>query len=81
MTKTEIIAKFKKDYPTLHIGNDEDGYCDMTDEEYNATISKWADNELEVQAELKASEDKENARLALLAKLGITAEEAALLLK
>jgi len=80
MTKNEIIEKFKKDYPVLTIGNDEDGYRNMSDSEYNDMIGKWADSELEVQAEAKVKFDKDLARLAILEKLGITADEAALLL-
>ena len=80
MTKNQIIEKFKKDYPVLTIGNDEDGYRNMTDSEYNDMIGKWADSELEVQAEAKVKSDKDLARSALLTKLGITADEAALLL-
>ena len=77
MTKAELIAKFKKDYPTLHIGNDDDGYRDMTKAEYDAMIEQWAENTLADNAE---QENKAAAKQAILDKLGITAEEAAALL-
>ena len=76
-TKSEKIAAFKVQYPTLRVGSDEAGYTELTNEEYEAKIAEWADNELAAEAELaKAEADKE----ALLAKLGITADEAKLLL-
>ena len=83
-TKADKIAAFKAQYPTLQVGSEEDGYTQLSSEDYEAKISEWADNELAAEAELakaeaelaKAEADKE----ALLAKLGITANEAKLLL-
>ena len=79
-TKTEIVNQLKLEYPTLKSGNDEVGYEDLSAKDYEATISKWADNVLadnaKAEAEIKAAADK----AALLAKLGISAEEAKLLL-
>ena len=80
MTKVELVAQFKKDYPTLHIGNDEDGYRDMTEAEYDAMIEQWADNKLIELSEIAAKENKEAVKAALLARLGITQEEANLLI-
>ena len=76
-TKAQIVTKLKTEYPTLKIGDDERGYTDLSEAEYEATISQWADNELasETEATAKAAD-----KAALLAKLGITADEAALLL-
>jgi hypothetical protein len=76
-TKAEIIAQLKTQYPTLKIGDDERGYTQLSATEYEAQIAEWADNEYNALiAQAKAEADKE----ALLAKLGITAEEAKLLL-
>jgi hypothetical protein len=77
MTKAQIVAKLKAEYPTLKVGDDERGYTDLSEAEYEATISQWADNELASEAEATA---KAADKAALLAKLGITADEAALLL-
>ena len=79
-TKSELITQFKTDYPTLRTGSDEDGYTDLSSAEYNATIAQWADNaiaaqELEAEAETAATQ-----KAALLARLGITADEANLLI-
>ena len=77
ITKTETIEALKKEYPTLRTGDDERGYEDLNPAEYEATIEKWADNQLADEAAAKqAATDK----AALLAKLGITADEAKLLL-
>lgn len=42
-----IIAQLKTEYPTLKIGNDEDGYSELSAEEYEATITNWAQNLLD----------------------------------
>ena len=77
MTKQDKIAAFKTQYPTLKVGSEEAGYTDLSVADYEAKIAEWADNELAAEAEIaKAEADKE----ALLAKLGITADEAKLLL-
>jgi hypothetical protein len=77
MTLNKIIAKMKTDNPTLKTGSDETGYVELNADEYEAQILEWATNQFNEetkQAKLEA------AKSALLAKLGITADEAALLL-
>ena len=77
MTKAQIVTKLKAEYPTLKVGDDERGYTELSKAEYESIISEWADNELASElAAAKAESDK----AALLNKLGITADEAALLL-
>ncbi|NBW15625.1 MAG: hypothetical protein EBR82_47330 [Caulobacteraceae bacterium] len=77
MTKQDKIAALKAQYPTLRVGSDEAGYTELNAEDYEATIAEWADNQLATEAALaKAEADKK----ALLAKLGITDDEAKLLL-
>ena len=76
-TKAEVIAELKKEYVTLRTGYEEHGYTNLNPAEYEATIEKWAENQLSDEAaKTKAAADKS----ALLAKLGITADEAKLLL-
>lgn len=76
-TKSEIIAELKKTHPTLKSGSDEIGYTELEADEYEATILQWADNLLAQQtAEFEATQ----AKAALLNRLGITADEAKLLL-
>ena len=76
-TKADKIAAFKTQYPTLRVGSEETGYTELSSEDYETKIAEWADTELAAEAaELAANEAKQ----ALLDKLGITAEEAQLLL-
>lgn len=79
-TKKEIIAQLKSDFPTLKTGDDENGYIDLPIDEYEATISSWADVELAKIAAEAEAEAKAIAKAALLERLGITADEASLLL-
>ena len=79
-TKAEIITELKIEHTTLRDGSEELGYRELTPEQYEDTIERWAgwilyQEELEIAAK-KAEADK----AALLAKLGITADEAKLLL-
>ena len=74
-TRAEIIADFKKEYPTIRSGSDELGYTDLSPEEYEATINSWADN---VIKKAQAVADKEAAKAAAEAKLtalGLTADD------
>ena len=79
-TKTELITELKSNYPTLRVGSEEDGYVELSTEEYNATIEQWADSKVIELNEITVKENKAAAKAALLNKLGITADEAALLL-
>jgi hypothetical protein len=80
MTKDEILTDLKVTYPTLRIGSDEHGYTDLSKAEYEATLSEWADNLLADEAKAQAEAQAVIDKAALLAKLGITANEAKLLL-
>lgn len=76
-TKAQIIADIRAENPTIQIGDDQQGYTEIVGEAYETIIAEWADARY---TKLKINEEKETAKTALLAKLGITAEEAALLL-
>ena len=79
-TKSEKIAELKLLHPTLRKGSDEEGYTDLSSAEYKIIIEEWADNLLQQEAkeqeEAKALADKQT----ILAKIGLTADEAKLLL-
>ena len=79
-TKQEMIDAIKAETPTLRAGSDQYGYVDLTAEEYETQVSEWADARLAKQAKLLAVKKAEKDKAALLAKLGITADEAKLLL-
>jgi hypothetical protein len=76
---SDKIAALKAQYPTLTKGvNDE--VFELTAEEYEATIAQWAQNELDADAAKLEKQRLVAQKEALLAKLGLTAEEATLLL-
>jgi len=78
-TKAQKIAELKLKHPTISKGvNDE--VFELDADEYESTIEKWAEVELAQEAELAEAEAKAVARVALLERLGITEDEAKLLL-
>jgi len=79
-TKKEMIEIIKAENPTLRIGDDETGYTDLSAAEYEATIAEWAVNRLAKLSKKAEAEAKETAKAALLERLGITQDEAKLLL-
>jgi hypothetical protein len=79
-TKQEIIAELKLEFPSLRIGDDDSGYTDLSAEEYEATISRWVDARIEKLAKEAEAEARAQAKTDLLNRLGITEDEAKLLL-
>ncbi len=75
MTKNQIIAQLKKDFPSLRDGSNTDGYVELSAAEYEARINEWADNMLAKQAEAQAKLDARAAAEAKLAALGLTADD------
>jgi hypothetical protein len=80
MTKlTDKIAALKAQYPTLNKGvNDE--VIELDAKEYQATIAEWAQNELDAEAAKAEKLALQTQKDALLQKLGLTQDEATLLL-
>jgi hypothetical protein len=77
-TRAEIIANFKKEYPTLKSGSDETGYTDLSAQDYEATMSKWADNaiaEAELAEQQAAKETAKAEAQAKLAAIGLTTDD------
>ena len=79
-TKQEMIAILKAEFPTLQLGDDEQGYTQLSSADYEAQIAEWADARLAKEEKEAAKEKAAADKAALLAKLGITADEAKLLL-
>jgi TRAP-type uncharacterized transport system substrate-binding protein len=79
MTKEQIITNLKTEFPTLKKTFD-NVESDMTLEEYEAQIETWADLEVTRLAAEESAETNAAAKQALLDRLGLTAEEAKLLL-
>jgi hypothetical protein len=79
-TKKEMIEIIKAENPTLRVGNEENGYTELTGADYDAVIVEWADARLLKEAQLAEAEAKAAEKQAVLDRLGITADEAKLLL-
>jgi hypothetical protein len=79
MTKNELIAQYKKEFPKL-TGQVNNEVFDLSAEEYEETINRWAENRLKQLEEIAVENQKVAAKAALLEKLGISSDEAALLL-
>ena len=78
-TKAELIAQLKAENPTM-VANINGKDIELTAEEYEKAASDWADMRLVQIAAEEAAVKAEANKAALLAKLGITADEAKLLL-
>lgn len=76
----EIKTQLKLDYPTLRNGSEEDGYTEIVGNEYEKIIAQWAEDVYAQELRAQAKAEAEAQRQALLEKLGITEEEARLLL-
>ena len=79
-TKTQMIELLKTEYPTLRVGDDEVGYTELSPDEYDAVIAQWADARLLKEAKAAEVQAKAEAKTLLLERLGITEDEAKLLL-
>ena len=81
MTLQEMLEQIKAENPNgLRVGNEEEGYQQLSDEESEAIFVSWAQARLDrLNSETQATEVK-TKRQDLLDKLGITEEEAKLLL-
>lgn len=77
-TLKDMIEAIKLETPTLKTGNDEDGYKELTEEEYTLIISQWAEARLEQQGKLKKEAEAVLAKEIATAKLealGLTADD------
>lgn len=74
MTKEQIIAELKAEYPTLTYGiNDE--VFDMTPEQYEETIASWADARIAKEQAKAEAEATRQAKISAYQKLGLTEAE------
>jgi hypothetical protein len=84
MTQHISVEQLKEQYPKLYVGSDEEGYTELSPSEYNAVITDWANNypvpEKTEQELILEQAEAAAKRQALLDKLGITEDEAKLLL-
>jgi hypothetical protein len=80
MTLEQIKAELRAKNPTLKSGNEEIGYEEITGADYDAVIDEWAEAAYTRELNAQAESEKAAAKEALLDRLGITADEAKLLL-
>ena len=80
MNKKELIAQKKIEEPIL-IKTINDQEIQLSSEEYEQAIEAWAEMRLVQIAEEQRIAQQEIAKTALLAKLGLTHDEAKLLLQ
>jgi len=79
-TKNEMIEIIKAENPTIQVGDDEQGYTQLSATDYEAQIAQWANGRLAKEAKAQAATQAATDKAALLAKMGLTADEAKLLL-
>ena len=68
-TTAEVIAILKTENPTLKIGNDQDGYTELSGADYEAQIAQWAENRLAKDARIAEAEAVELAKTDAIEKL------------
>jgi hypothetical protein len=75
-TKNEMIEILKAENPDgLQIGDDKQGYTQLTAEEYEAQIEIWADARLAKETAKAEADLAKAAAQAKLAALGLTADD------
>jgi hypothetical protein len=55
-TLNEIIEIIKAETPTLQIGDEEQGYTQLSSADYEAQVAQWAENRLAKEAKIAAEE-------------------------
>lgn len=75
-----MIEIIKAENPTLRVGNDDDSYTELSKADYDKTILEWANNRFNKIKREQANIDAKATAVDKLAKLGITEDEAKLLL-
>jgi len=78
-TLNEIIADLKKEHPKLTEQTNGEIF-ELTTADYQAKIKEWAESRFEKQSKITEAEAKASAKSALLEKLGISEDEARLLI-
>jgi hypothetical protein len=76
----EIKLQLIKKNPTLKRGSEETGYQELTGADYDEVINQWAEAAYAKELKAQEAEAQVEAKTALLERLGITADEAKLLL-
>ena len=68
-TLNEMIEIIKAENPTLQVGDDEQGYTQLSKADYEAQVQAWADGRLAKEAQLAEAEAVAQAKLEAVTKL------------
>ena len=68
-TLNEMIATIKAENPTLQVGDDEQGYTQLTSAQYDAQVAEWAQGRLDKEAKQAEAEAVVAAKLVAVDKL------------
>ena len=68
-TLNEMIEIIKAENPTIQVGDDEQGYTQLTSAEYDAQVADWAKGRLEKLAKQTEEEAISSAKTDAVAKL------------
>jgi hypothetical protein len=80
-TKKEMLEIIKAENPNgLRVGNEEEGYTQLSQAETDAILDSWADARLAKEKALADAKSKAAAKVDLLNRIGITEEEVKLLI-
>lgn len=75
-TLNEMIETIKAENPNgLRVGNEVDGYTNLTASEYEATMADWANARLAKLSKVASEKALENTKKAAYEKLGLTQDE------
>ena len=74
-TKQEMIDLLKVEFPTLQVGDDDKGYTQLSNEDYEATIAQWADARLAKEQAKAEAETARQTKISAYQKLGLTDAE------
>ena len=74
-TKEEMIEIIKAENPTLRLGDEENGYAELTGNDYDAVISEWADARLAQEQATADAQALRQSKISAYEKLGLTEAE------
>lgn len=68
-TLNEMIAIIKAENPTLQVGDDQQGYKQLSSKDYDAQITEWAKGRLEKEAKQAEADAVATAKIEAATKL------------
>ena len=75
ISKSEMIEIIKAENPTLRVGDEDNGYTQLSTEEYEAQINEWADARLTKEQAKIDAEALLQSKISAYEKLGLTEAE------